>query len=364
VAQLHLDGDAGPLLDRVGRDLAGVRGRAACDDDDALDAAQALVAQLGELGDLDAGLGDAAAHGVLDRVGLLVDLLRHERRPAALVGGLGVPLHLVLRELDRVAGEVGDAHLFGGDDRDVVLVDRDGAPGRGDEGRDIGAEEVLALADADHERRVVTRGDHLAGLVAVHGEQGEGAAESRDHRAEGGLEVALARHLAADERGDDLGVGLADQLEAVGLELGAQLGEVLDDAVVDERELAAVAQVGVGVRVGRAAVGRPASVSDARAGRLHGIDLEQLFEARQLAGALADGDLAALIDHRDARGVVAAVLETPQTSDERLNRIVGADISDDSTHEPKFSGTMDEQWPSTAPPTLRVSKKPRGNPQM
>ena len=50
-------------------------------------------------------------------------------------------------------------------------------------------------------------------------------------------------------------------------QLGAQRGEVLDDAVVDDGDPAGVVQVRVGVGVGRAAVGGPAGVPDAGACR-------------------------------------------------------------------------------------------------
>jgi len=50
---------------------------------------------------------------------------------------------------------------------------------------------------------------------------------------------------------DDLGVGLGSELVARRLELGLELGEVLDDAVVDHEDLAVAVSVRVGVDVGR-----------------------------------------------------------------------------------------------------------------
>src|SRR6185312_6056563 len=57
----------------------------------------------------------------------------------------------------------------------------------------------------------------------------------------------------------DLGVGVAGELHPGGLELSTQRGEVLDDAVVDHRDLSG----GVPVRVG-VAVGGPAGVPEPR----------------------------------------------------------------------------------------------------
>ena len=71
-------------------------------------------------------------------------------------------------------------------------------------------------------------------------------------------EVALVRLL--DEVGERLGVGLGRQAMAARLETVAQLAEVLDDPVVDDRDVARAVLVGMGVEVVRAAVGRPARV--------------------------------------------------------------------------------------------------------
>ena len=67
----------------------------------------------------------------------------------------------------------------GRDRDDLVLADRERVAGVLDEGGDVGAEEVLALAQADHERRVAAGADDEPGLVLVHREQGEGALEAR-----------------------------------------------------------------------------------------------------------------------------------------------------------------------------------------
>jgi len=47
-------------------------------------------------------------------LGLFADLLGHEARPAALVGGRGIPQDLERLDLDEIAVEVGDAHAPGG----------------------------------------------------------------------------------------------------------------------------------------------------------------------------------------------------------------------------------------------------------
>jgi hypothetical protein len=60
--------------------------------------------------------------------------------------------------------------------------------------------------------------------------------------------------------GDDFGVGLGDELMAVGGELLLERQIVLDDAVVDDDDLALAVAVRVGVLFGGTAMGGPTGV--------------------------------------------------------------------------------------------------------
>ena len=62
----------------------------------------------------------------------------------------------------------------------------------------------------------------------------------------------VAVEVAGDQVGDDLGVGVAVEDDAFGLELALEGGVVLDDAVVDDGDQAVAADVRVGVAVGGA----------------------------------------------------------------------------------------------------------------
>ena len=113
--------------------------------------------------------------------------------------------------------------------------------------------------------------------------------------------------------GDDLGVGFRPELGALVLQLLAQLAEVLDDAVVHDRE--AVGGVRMRVAFGRPAVGRPAGMPDAdRAGERLARELG--FEIAQLALGAPARELA-VFERGDAGGIVAAVFEPLERIDER-----------------------------------------------
>ena len=120
---------------------------------------------------------EPAEQRVGDGLRLLVDLLEHEVVVAALLGGRQVPVDVVLAHLARVAVEVGDGDAVAAQLDDLVLAELDRVAGVRDERRDVGGEEVLALAAPDDQRRVAPGADHDVGGVGVDGDQGEGALE-------------------------------------------------------------------------------------------------------------------------------------------------------------------------------------------
>ena len=219
------------------------------------------------------------------------------------------------------AGPRDDRHLLVAEEHDVARVAEDR--------RDVRRDEELAVAEADHDRRAVADGDDLLRIVGRDQHQREQAAHQQQRPPHGVLE-AVVLHLALDEVRDDLGVGLGDELVALLLQLLLQIEVVLDDAVVDDDDLAGAVAVRMGVLFGRPAVRRPARVADAVvAGKRIGVD--DLLEVRQLAGAAAQVDRAVAHD-RHARRVVAAIFEPPQPVDQHGHDVLRSDVSDDSAH--------------------------------
>src|ERR1044072_2790333 len=114
------------------------------------------------------------------------------------------------------------------------------------------------------DRRGGARGG--AGGVRVGKDEGESAFEAAADGGDAGREVTLGVAFgvgAGDEVRGGLTVGVTGHLDAVGLQLGAQGGEVLDDAVVHDGDALRGVAVRVRVAVDRRAVGRPAGVAHA-----------------------------------------------------------------------------------------------------
>ena len=164
----------------------------------------------------------------------------------------------------------------------------------------------------------------------MHDRDGVRALDLAERRADGLGEIALVGLL--DEVGQRLGVGLGGQAMAAFLEPVAELAEVLDDPVVDDRDVARAVLVGMGVQVVRTAVGRPARVRQAD-GRVRGPVGDRRAQVGELAGLLLDEQVPTVVDERDARRVVAAVLEAGQSLDEDGTRLPGSRVAHDAAHQ-------------------------------
>ena len=278
--------------------------------------------------------GDAAGDGRAERDRLLVHLLEHEMVVAALLGGLQRPGDRGDDPFARRAVDAGDLDARGMEVDHVALLEEDHLVRVGEDGRDVAGQERLAVADPDDERHVHPGADEPVGLAPVHDRQGVGALDEAERGAGGLRDVAGVGLL--DEVGERLRVGLGGELVTALLEPVPELAEVLDDPVVDDRDLAGAVDVGVGVQVVRPAVGRPAGVRqpDRRVRRPVG---DRRLEVGQLAGPLLDEQVAVLVDERDPGRVVAAVLEALQALDEDGARLTRTGVADDAAHAGRVS---------------------------
>ena len=97
---------------------------------------------------------------------------------------------------------------------DLVVLDQHDLARLAQERRDGRGDEPLAVADAEHQRALAAGGDQAVRLVHVGDDEGEVAAEARQHLADGRGQVAAV--LARDQVRDDLGVGVGVEDDARG----------------------------------------------------------------------------------------------------------------------------------------------------
>ena len=140
---------------------------------------------------------------------------------------------------------------------------------------------------------------------------------------------SAALDFARDEVADDFGVGLALELAAFGDELIAERLEILDDAVVDQRDAADDVRVRVADR--RRAMRRPARVRDSGAS-MQRLRRELSREIVELALRPAADELAS-IDRADAGQVIAAIFEPLEPIEQPLRDVALPDNPDNSAHK-------------------------------
>ena len=257
---------------------------AARDDEDAVDVVELLERET-ELVDVELARRRHAAHeGVANDTRLLVDLLEHEIGVAALLGHVEVPVHVRDLGLDGVSLGVGVLDALGRELCELTVLEHHDVARGLDEGDDVGGDVGALLAAADDDGRVFAGdGDH-AGLVGADDGQAVGSHDAAAGVADSRHEVAALGVGLLDEVREDLGVGIGAKRVAGGSELLAKLGEVLDDAVVDDGDAPVAAHVRVRVGGRGATVGGPARVADSAGGKLL-VSLELGLEAGDLAHA-------------------------------------------------------------------------------
>ena len=209
--------------------------RAAGDDEHLVDVAQLVGAQPHLVEDeLAAGARAGRAACRPPPSGCSCDLLGHEVLVAALLRRLEVPGDRALLGLDRLAVQRRHRQRARGQHGQLVVGQRVDAAGVPDERRDVGGEQSHAVLEPEDERREAAGGHDGVGLV------GGDRPRWRRSRAAGAARRGSPRPATSpsaisllDQVGHHLGVGGRDQRVPARLELGPQLGVVLDDAVVD-----------------------------------------------------------------------------------------------------------------------------------
>ncbi len=259
-----------------------------------------------------------------------MDLLQHVVRVLATLHGVGRQLALANRALGSLAMLVNHLHAGAVDRRDVALLQEHEPARHGQQRRDVRGDEVLALAQAHDDRAACACQHDGVRVLLGHDRKRIGAVQLAHGRLHG-VEQALARvEVHVHPVRDHLGVGLGAELVATALQVVAQRLVVLDDAVVHDGD-AVARDVRVGIALARHAVGRPAGVRDAELA-VHRALVERVAQFLHLADGAQPAHLLATVQHGDAGGVVAAVLEALQPLDQDGDDVAVSDRTDDAAH--------------------------------
>ena len=311
-------------------------GRAAGDHVHAIDEVELLGRQV-KLVDRKRAVDQASRQRVADDARLLVDLFEHEVGVAALLGNVHVPVDMRNARLEQIARFVEVPDVVGREKRELAVAQHYHVARGVDDGDDVGGDVTAVLAPADDDGAVLARHDDSVGFVGADHRQAVGThhlAACLAHRRQQVAPIAHAAFVAVDRLLDEvrehLGVGVAGEAMPKRLELLAQFGEVLDDAVVHHRDAAVARHVRMRVGFAGTAVRRPTGVADAARSRK--VEMPGgMRKAFDLAFAMKHLKVAILLDG-DARRVVAAVLKALEAFDEDVFDRTRSGVADDSAH--------------------------------
>jgi hypothetical protein len=266
---------------------------------------------------------------VADHRRVLVQLLLHEVAEIALADrGTGQPrqLHLALHLIAIGRKEAGALPVH---HRPVAIVQIGDAAGQRRQRQRVGADEHLVLAEPNGQWRTMLRADDQLGMAREDHRERIGALQTAQRRPGRGNRIHAALQVEVDELRHRLGVRLGREFLPLGFQLGAQLGVILDDAVMDDGD--ARGAVRMRIAFGWCAMCRPPRVADPdAAGQRRALEGRREIAELPLGAAALD---MAVHQGRDAGAVVAAIFEPPQRVQQQRSRRTRPDHSHDATHQ-------------------------------
>ena len=200
------------------------------------------------------------------------------------------------------------------------------------DGRGVGSDVILILADADDHGAALTGGNQLVRVTFLHDSDGIGTHHVVQGDAHGLEEVDMLALLHVfNEVGEHLRVGRRLEGETTFLQFLTEAEVVFDDAVVNQGDATRLRHMRVGVHLVGLAVGGPTGVGDADMtadilGRSKGL------QVGDLSFCFINVEFVSLVEQRHAGAVVATIFEALQALDENGIGLLLAYVSNYSTH--------------------------------
>ena len=179
----------------------------------------------------------------------------------------------------------------------------------------------------------MTSYDNRVWLIGAHNRQGPGSLETCHGIAQSLDQVALGRAIPGifKQVCYDLTVGVALELVTCLFKLCTQILIVLDNAIVDDCDLAGAVGMGVCVSVGGDTVGSPTGVADT-AGTDKICVLYTITKGCYTALTFDHMKIVVRGNRRNARRVIATILKRCETIQKKVNSFVGSGTSYNSAH--------------------------------
>ena len=283
----------------------------------------------GELREIDFSVNYSAAERIAHGFRLLGYFFFHEMLIAALFGAVRIPGYMHEFFVYRLAVGIEKSNRSFADYCNLAVLHDGAVACIFEQSRDIGGEIVLPAAYADYQRAVFFGGKYLIRMIAHQHCDGIRAAHALYDFQHGLKRISVIE--AVEKLSENLRVGLRLKLPALLFKLGFEFKIVFDDAVMDEGDAPARTRMGMGVCIGRRAMGRPAGMTYTHA-PLRGADFVELLLKVAYPALRLDSGYLPVSAYGDARRIVTSVLQLLQTIDQYRRRTVISNVTNNSTH--------------------------------
>ena len=332
-SDVHFHRDPGHLFDVILAHDARMISRAAGYNEDLLQVLEGFCSpvQFTER-DLVAVPAHPAPQGIPDRLGLFVDFLQHEVFEAALFSCFSIPVHPEHFLVDLLPVQVFDRHLVRFHNGHFPIAENVGVTGLVDDGRDIGSDVVLSLAQTDDQRVVLLGADQLAGVLGAQEHQGIGPLDGVQHLPDRAFKVPVPQ--VGHQMGHDFRIRFGQEMMTLLQQCLFQGHVVFDDPVMHHGKLAAFVHMGMGIDVAGFSVGGPPGVTDAD-GTHRFMAHDFLPQGVQTAHAFFHVDLAVVVNG-DARRIIPSIFQFAQPFHQKRRGLMTSDVTNNTAHCVKF----------------------------
>ena len=140
-----------------------------------------------------ANLLDKAAHGVSNRLGLLVDFFKHEVLIAALLCRFSIPTDIENLLINRLTFAIGDCYGIFLDDCNFTIIEDIGWARPVDDRRNIWGNEVFALTKTDNKRIILLGANQFFRVILRHEDERVRAFNSLQYLTNSDSKVAVVQ---------------------------------------------------------------------------------------------------------------------------------------------------------------------------
>ena len=215
-------------------------------------------------------LQQPSTHDVAYALGLFADLLQHEMFVATFLSGLEIPFDLMDGALYVALFDVEDAVALSRQDSAIAIIEVYDLFRVLNHRGCVRAHQVLTiLADPDEERAPLSGNHDLARIAAAHDRESVRTLDLSECCENGILQGGILLEGLVDQMDDGLRIGLGLEDVSEIRELGPNDFGVLDNTVVNQRDVSPLAPVWMSVQSVRGSVSRPAGVGDPAGTRRH-----------------------------------------------------------------------------------------------